>query len=496
MEHRQVDVCVVGAGFAGLAAARLLINEAHKTVVVLEARDRVGGRVCEKTAQDGTLVSVGGTWLGQRQERMKTLVGDVGLSCYEQYIGDFADKDDPEDPLNPFDFAAENLYRKDGVNHRYKGMAVPIGEEAFAALALGFAGLSAIQALVPPATPWEAVDAHTLDSQPLGEWIASSSNVSAQDARDMMRTSFSVLFSSDPSEVSLLGSMILANGGGDDGFQYYADASYTETHLIDGGGAPEVALRLGNALGESLRKSSPVRRIVQNDAGVDVIGDDITVHAKYVIVTAPPVVAAQIQYEPPLPGDQQQLMLKMLPGAIIRFIVVYEPAVLARQRTLRFQRRAGVAVPGDARSMSQSSRRWDRDSRNPDHLRSRRERDGDVAHGCRNAQADLPHGNRFPPRRRSDVPGWLRRNRLVIGALVARRHDRPVSDRRPDVVRLRVARFRRPDPLRRNGARHALSRPHGRRSAVRRGDGEVGGEAVGRRGERRAVIIAPVFHTA
>jgi monoamine oxidase len=324
MEHRQADVCVVGAGFAGLTAARLLINEAHKTVVVLEARDRVGGRVCEKTAQDGTLVSVGGTWLGQRQERMKTLVSDVGLSCYEQYIGDFADKDDPEDPLNPFDFAAENIYRKDGVNHRYKGMAVPIGEEAFAALALGFAGLSAIQALVPPATPWEAVDAHMLDSQTLGEWIASSSNVSAQDARDMMRTSFSVLFSSDPSEVSLLGSMLLANGGGDDGFQYYADASYTETHLIDGGGAPEVGLRLGNALGESLRKSSPVRRIVQNDDGVDVIGDDITVHAKYVIVTAPPVVAAQIQYEPPLPSDQHQLMLKMLPGAIIRFIVVYD----------------------------------------------------------------------------------------------------------------------------------------------------------------------------
>ena len=122
MEHRQADVCVVGAGFAGLAAARLLINEAHKTVVVLEARDRVGGRVCDKTTQDGTVVSVGGTWIGQRQDRMKQLVSDVGLSCYEQYIGDFADKADPEDPLNPFDFSAENIFRKDGVNQRYKGM--------------------------------------------------------------------------------------------------------------------------------------------------------------------------------------------------------------------------------------------------------------------------------------------------------------------------------------------------------------------------------------
>jgi monoamine oxidase len=81
MEHRQADVCVVGAGFAGLTAARLLINQGHKTVVVLEARDRVGGRVWDKTTEDGTVVSVGGTWLGRRQDRMKALVSDVGLSC-------------------------------------------------------------------------------------------------------------------------------------------------------------------------------------------------------------------------------------------------------------------------------------------------------------------------------------------------------------------------------------------------------------------------------
>src|SRR3954468_12505498 len=228
MEHRQADVCVVGAGFAGLAAARWLIREGQKSVIVLEARDRVGGRVWDKSTEDGTVVSVGGTWLGRRQDRMKALVAEAGLGCYEQYIGD-ADKDDPEDPINPFDDAAKNVYRKDGVNHHYKGMFVPIGDEALTSLALGFSGLSAIQALVPLDTPWEALDAHTFDSQTLGEWIASSANVSGQTARDLMRTSFSILFSSDPSEVSLLGSMLLANGGGDDGFQYCADASYTET---------------------------------------------------------------------------------------------------------------------------------------------------------------------------------------------------------------------------------------------------------------------------
>ena len=69
MERLRTDYCVVGAGFAGLAAARRL-RDRGKSVALLEARDRVGGRVWNRTAADGTVVSVGGTWLGKRQDRM------------------------------------------------------------------------------------------------------------------------------------------------------------------------------------------------------------------------------------------------------------------------------------------------------------------------------------------------------------------------------------------------------------------------------------------
>jgi monoamine oxidase len=73
----------VGAGFAGLAAARRLRNRG-KSVALVEARDRVGGRVWNRTAADGSVVSVGGTWLGKRQDRMFELCRELGVEVYPQ----------------------------------------------------------------------------------------------------------------------------------------------------------------------------------------------------------------------------------------------------------------------------------------------------------------------------------------------------------------------------------------------------------------------------
>jgi monoamine oxidase len=306
MERIDADVCVVGAGFAGLAAARYLVGQG-RTVVVLEARERVGGRVADQTLSDGTVVSMGGTWLGKDQARMFDLVGKVGLGVYPQYD------------------AGDLLVRLDGRNRRFNDLAAdPSWWWALLCVGAAFARLNEMAATLPLDRPWEAPHAAELDARTLGEWISSYWNVPSWGAQQLLGSSMRLLFSSDPSVVSLLGSMVLARGGGDAGFLYFLDAAITETHLVDGGGTPEVARRLGVELGDSLRTSAPVRRIVHTDDGVEVFADGATVGARYVIVTAPPVLASQIEYDPPLPDAYGHLMRQMPSGAIIRVITVYD----------------------------------------------------------------------------------------------------------------------------------------------------------------------------
>ena len=80
----EVDVVVVGAGLAGLTAARDL-EAAGRSIVVLEARDRVGGRLLNHTFADGTVVELGGQWIGPTQHRVRALADELGLALFASY---------------------------------------------------------------------------------------------------------------------------------------------------------------------------------------------------------------------------------------------------------------------------------------------------------------------------------------------------------------------------------------------------------------------------
>src|SRR4051812_7923389 len=81
---READVVVVGAGLAGLVAARA-VKAAGASVVVVEARDRVGGRTLNHDIGDGKVVEVGGQWVGPTQHRMLALAREVGVETFPTY---------------------------------------------------------------------------------------------------------------------------------------------------------------------------------------------------------------------------------------------------------------------------------------------------------------------------------------------------------------------------------------------------------------------------
>jgi monoamine oxidase len=301
MERLRTDYCVVGAGFAGLAAARRL-RDRGKSVALVEARDRVGGRAWNRTAADGSVVSVGATWIGKRQDRMFELCREHGLEVYPQY-----DRGD-------------TVMHLDGTNRRYQGPP-KIGLLSLLSLGLAFWRLNRMVKRVDVDQPWKTPDAMALDSRTLGAWIASPWNLPTGTARKLMTTTLTTLFCVDPNEVSLLGAMVLARGGGS--FEYYVDSTITETHLVDGG-APELAVRLAAKLGDALHLSSPVRLIRQSNAAVRVFSDRLTVDARRVIVATPPLLASRIEYDPALPAAHTQLLRRMLSGSIVRGITIYD----------------------------------------------------------------------------------------------------------------------------------------------------------------------------
>jgi len=307
MPKIQRDFCVVGAGYAGLAGALWLIR-AGKSVAVLEARDRVGGRVWSAQLSDGTTIDIGGHWIGPDQKRILQLAKDLKVTTYKSFhTGDVL-------------FVDEN-----GSTHRTDDILKYGSDELLPALMklneMATSRRMSIRKDGPNDAPWKAPDAAELDSQTVATWI--KTNVANQRARDVLTVLLSATGAS-PEDQSLLwllytiktAGSLLAMLSGQDGAQ---DSSIV-------GGADAVARKIGSRLGTDLYLNSPVRQISQDRFGVTVTSDRVTVQAKQVVVAIPATLTGFIQFNPILDPDRAQLIQRMPMGSIIKATLVYDEA--------------------------------------------------------------------------------------------------------------------------------------------------------------------------
>ena len=298
----EADVCVVGAGLAGLTAARRL-SQAGQSVVVLEARDRVGGRVWTQTLADGVPVDMGGCFVGPNHDFLHGLAKETGVTTFKTFV------------------KGDNVLATGGKVRRYRGDIPKISPFALVSAGQAIARMSSMAKKVSPAAPWDAPDAAKWDAQSVRSWLTAW-RVPTKLARELIEATVRACFTSDVSEVSMLSWLLLVSSAGGVESLMNIAGGYQDSQFE--GGVSQIPDAMAHDLGDAVVLGAPVTGIAQGSDRVEVVSDVATVTARRVVLALPRALAAGIRFEPALPGDHVLLIHKIPAGTEVKTVAIYE----------------------------------------------------------------------------------------------------------------------------------------------------------------------------
>jgi len=302
MEARQVDVAIVGAGLAGLAAARAL-RAAGREVVVLEARDRVGGRTLNHEIAPGKVVELGAQWVGPTQDRMYELISELGLETF------------------PTHSEGVNLFERGGRVSRYRGTIPRANPVGLVEVGLAMRRLNALARKVNPEAPWTAPQAEEWDSMTFESWMRR--HLRTRAARDVLRIAVIGVWAAEPRDLSLLHVLFYIRSAGSLELLTDTEGGAQQDRVV--GGTQLISLRMAEELGPGVVElSTPVRAIRHGEGGVGIGSDRLSVTARRAIIAIPPTLAGRIAYDPPLPAVRDGLTQRMAMGSVIKCMAIYE----------------------------------------------------------------------------------------------------------------------------------------------------------------------------
>ena len=295
------DVVIVGAGAAGLTAANEL-KKAGLSVAVLEARDRVGGRLWTDTIE-GAMLEIGGQWISPDQTALIETVADLGLDTFSRYR------------------EGDSVYvGPDGTAHRFTGEMFPVSPETEAVIARLTQRLDAMVAEIDPDRPWAHEKAAEWDSVSWDAWLRAQTD-DDEAVRNLAFATGSAMLTKPTHAISLLESLLMAASAGS--YSNLVDADFILDKRVVGG-LQQVPLLLAERLGEDVFLNQPVRTLEWSDEGVTAVADGMTVRARQAILALAPVLYSRISFVPALPRLQHQMHQHLSMGFVIKVHAVYE----------------------------------------------------------------------------------------------------------------------------------------------------------------------------
>jgi monoamine oxidase len=295
------DVVVVGGGFAGLSAARDLVRLGHD-VVVLEGRDRVGGRSSTTTIA-GTPVDLGGTFVGPTQHAVLALAKELGCETVRTHS------------------RGKNLIRWHGRVRSYRSTIPKLSIIELLDVSRIQWRFERVCRRVPVNEPWTSSIADILDSKTLDEWLRYVH--AGASTRNLMAIMARVTWGCEPEEVSMLHAIRYVKAAG--GLGRMLDVEGGAQQYRFPGGTQQIALRMAEELGERVVLNAVVRRIERRSDGSVIVGSDRgDVTAKAVIVAIPPAHRAGIEFDPALPPEYEKLTEHWPQGNLSKAYAAYE----------------------------------------------------------------------------------------------------------------------------------------------------------------------------
>ncbi|WP_102348595.1 flavin monoamine oxidase family protein [Bacillus sp. Marseille-P3661] len=291
----DVDIVIVGAGMAGLAAA-LECKKHQISFVVLEARNRPGGRLCSILTEDNITIDLGAQWVSTHHHRVKSLIKDFGLHTTSTFT------------------KGQTLYQYNGKIKKSKSLP-PLSPLGMLDLFMLKRKIKQLVKQLPDDVPLSSGLCYQLDKQTVAQFI--QANMFSEEGRTFYKMSVEEVLCTKAEQVSLLDLLWCIKSTGFVNYLLEAEHEW----IVEG--AQTLAERVADFLGQSIFFNTPVEGISYGDKRTIVLTKEKDWCTKKVIITIPPNLTNEVKFHPPLPAKRIKLSECTNMPAVIKMVLVY-----------------------------------------------------------------------------------------------------------------------------------------------------------------------------